>query len=290
MDHPDDGLIQALLDREMEGGEARGLQAHLEACPQCKGVAETLEAASAATARSLLLIDVEPRTQEVKKGIRARQEPRSGRGPRWYGMSLPRAASIALLLTAGAASALPGSPVRRWVVQGWDAFTGAFQAGREGDQPRGSAEEPAVTPPEESPPETGAGIPVLAGGIEILVHDLPTDAELRVLWTDGEEAWIFAGEGTRFNRDGERLEAFSPPGPVRIEIPRNIGHLTLSLDGAVLLRKNGQELEILAPVQEQTPSEIRFGAGGSDTRTRTDPGSPGPGTPNDGMPVSVSNP
>ena len=89
-----------------------------------------------------------------------------------------------------------------------------------------------------------------------------------MLWIDGEEAWVYAGEGTRFTILDGRFEVIAPPGAVRVEIPRIFRRVIVGLDGEVLLRKAGGELEILAPVKERTPSEIRFEA---------------PSAPNDGQ-------
>ena len=127
----------------------------------------------------------------------------------------------------------------------------------------GTPGESGADPADQGTPETGAGIPVTAGAVEIWIHGLPREAGLRVLWTDSEEAWIYAGEGTRFNSTDGRLEASDPPGAVRVEIPSNLEEVVVGLDGAVLLRKSGGELEILAPVEERTPSEVRFVGRGS---------------------------
>jgi hypothetical protein len=108
------------------------------------------------------------------------------------------------------------------------------------------------------PAETGAATAVTAGAIEVWLHDLPSDADLRVRWIEGQEAWVYAGEGTRFNTATGRLEAFSPPGPVRVEVPGGAERVVVGVDGQVVLRKSGGQLEILGPVQERTPSEIRF--------------------------------
>jgi hypothetical protein len=107
-------------------------------------------------------------------------------------------------------------------------------------------------------PETGAGIAAASEEVEVWIHGLSSAAELRVVWTEGEEVWVFAGEGTRFNRDSGRLEAFAPPGVVRVEIPRTLQRVVVRLDGSVLLRKSGEGLEILSPVQRRTPAEIVF--------------------------------
>jgi hypothetical protein len=270
MGHPDDGLIQTLLDGEIEGTEAETLRAHLESCPECRAGVEALEEASRETARALLLVDTDPRLEKVRIRAQARdrfQAPDRQRpgARRFFGssLSLPKAASIALLLTGAAVTALPGSPVRRWMAQGWDTLTESFRTGNGQDNPQGTSGDPTAPSPETRVPETGASIPALSQGVEIWIHDLPSEAELRVVWVDGDEAWIYAGEGTRFSREAGRLEAFGPPGAVRVEIPRNLRQLLVGLDGNVLLRKSGDEVEILGPVQQRTPSEILFETPGS---------------------------
>ena len=148
--------------------------------------------------------------------------------------------------------------------QGWQALVGPASTTSEEVTPR----DPTVGPESSLPsPEAGARIAASDQGVEIWIHDLPSEAELRVLWIEGEEAGVFAGEGVRFNVEEGRLEAFSPPGAVRVEIPRSLERVVVRLDGNILLRKSGDEVEILGPVQQRTPSEIRFEA---------------PGSPNDG--------
>ena len=259
MGHPDNGLIQALLDGEVGGTEADTLRVHLKSCPECGAGAQALEGASRETARALPLVDTEPRFEEARISVLAKRRP-SSRRVFGSSMSLPKAASIALLLTATAATALPGSPVRRWMVQGWEALTKTSQATSNQDDPRGAVGDQTALSPEAGVSETGASIPALAQGVEIWIHGLSSEAELRVVWIDGDEAWIYAGEGTQFNLEAGRLEAFSPPGAVRVEIPRNLEHVVVGLNGSILLRKSGAEVEIVGLVQERTPSEIVFEA------------------------------
>jgi hypothetical protein len=257
MEHPDNGLIQAFLDREMVETEADALRAHLAGCGQCRAAAESLEEASWETERALLHLDTEPRPERSRNRI---LEKRRVGSPRVTGrsISLPKAASIALLLTGAAVTALPGSPVRRWVVEGWRALAGPTEAGSGMEATGEEGANPEALLPEPGIRETGASIPASTQGVELWIHDLAPAAELRVVWTEGEEAWIYAGEGTRFNRVGSRLEAFSPPGAVRVEIPRSLEEIVLRLNGSVLLRKSGGEVEILGPAEQRTPSEIIF--------------------------------
>jgi hypothetical protein len=217
-----------------------------------------MEEVSRETARALLLLDEAPRLDEARIRVMA---GRPSSSPRFFGsfLSLPRAASIALLLTGAAVTALPGSPVRRWMARGWESLT-------ESAQTQSVVEETVEDVGDQTPlssgagiPETGAGMLASPQGLEIWIHDLPAEAEIRVVWVEGEEAWIYSGEGTRFNRETDRLEAFSPPGPVRVEIPRTLNQVVVGRNGAILLRKSGGELEIVGRVRQRTPSEIIFG-------------------------------
>jgi hypothetical protein len=172
-------------------------------------------------------------------------------------MSLPRAASIALLLTGLTVSALPGSPVRRWLKDGWTAlFPPSSQPAITVSPAEGADPQPEAT--SDLPAEAGAGIPLRGDAIEIVIRDMDPGAELVVRWTDGEEAWVFAGEGTRFNTVAGRLEAEAPPGGVRVEIPRDATAVEVFLDGNLLLRKVNGELELRGDVRDRTTSEIRF--------------------------------
>jgi hypothetical protein len=262
MGHPDFGLIQALLDGEMGGADADALRAHLKSCAECGTGAEALKEASRMTTGALLLVDTEPRFEDARSRVLAKSRQRERKRPATaaFSISLPRAASIALLLTAAAVTALPGSPVRRWIGQGWRVLTEFARTESEPQETGGGVGDPRALPSEAGIPETGASIPASAQGVEIWIHDLPREAELRVVWIDGDESWIYAGEGTRFNLEAGRLEAFSPPGAVRVEIPRDLERVTLRLNGSILLRKTGGEVETVGPVQQRTPSEIIFRA------------------------------
>jgi hypothetical protein len=172
---------------------------------------------------------------------------------RW---SLPKAASIAVLLTAGAAAALPGSPVREWI---WGGSGGSS----------GSNQEPATVsgpPSEESPsafaPETpglvGASLPVKEGRMTIRIEEVKEGAEITVQLVAGDQVGIYSGEGTRFRTGIRLVEARGAPGNLRVELPQGSGECEIVVEGQVYLRQVGGELEVLGPVQSQTPSEIRF--------------------------------
>jgi hypothetical protein len=109
------------------------------------------------------------------------------------------------------------------------------------------------------------GASILAGeeGVELWIRGLPAGADLRVVWVDGNMAGIFAGEGTRFRTEPGRLEAEAPPGAVRVEIPRSLSRVVVGVDGRVLVRVSGDEVDILGPIQRRTPMEVLLRPGGA---------------------------
>ncbi len=290
MGHPSEGELRAFLDGEMAGEERSFLRAHLQSCGPCRSMAEAQEKTSRQVARALSLLDQEPALDVGEARLRVHARTTGGAGSRVYegggsstdsvgpgrarsnrrarirlpflrsehGVPLPWAASIALLVTAGAASALPGSPVREWVAQGWGALTGSGDAavGLESVEP--AAEEAPTAPATADPAETGASILAGEEGVELWILGLPAGADLRVVRVDGNMAGIFAGEGTRFRTEEGRLEAEAPPGAVRVEIPRSLENAVVGVNGTVLLRLAGGKMEIFGPVQRRTPMEILF--------------------------------
>jgi hypothetical protein len=284
MGHPSEGELQAHLDGEMVGVERDSLQAHLRVCPVCRSTAEAQERASTRVALGLSLLDREPSLapEEARNRVHARLRVGNGVGSGMEtarrrpghrlsrsGISipflasgrsvpLPWAASIALLLTAGAVSALPGSPVREWLVQKWGGLTEAGSPAAEVETTAAPGEEDPTAPAAVDPGEIGASILADDGGVELWIRGLPAGADIRVVWIDGNMAGIFAGEGTRFRTEAGRVEAEAPPGPVRVEIPRSLGSVVVGVDGTVLLRMSGGEVDVLGPVQHRTPLEILF--------------------------------
>jgi hypothetical protein len=286
MGHPDEGLIRAFLDDELTDAEARDFRQHLGDCPACKAELELQATAEAQVTQGLRILDegslVEASSppgvsslEEARGRVLARAQGENGarapsraaprppgrtRSPWLLPGSLLKAASIALLFTAVAASALPGSPVREWIARGWQAITGADEHGPELQHPTSPTGEDLLFPGMGAP-ETGTRIAPSGGGIQLALYDLPADAEIRVLWVEEEQAGIYAGEGTRFRSGEGRLEAHSPPGGVRVEIPSSLSRVLLTVDGRVLLRKTDSNVEIVGTVQRQTPREVVFGPG-----------------------------
>ena len=174
----------------------------------------------------------------------------------WKRLPLSRAASIALLLTGVAVTALPGSPVRRWLGEGWQAVTG-HQEAETAVESAVTEETPAPAPAAVSR-ETGAFVTGGAEGVELWIQELPAGAQVRVQWVEEGQAGIFAGEGTRYLRQDNRLEAQAPPGSVRVQIPRSLARAVLGVNGSVVLRLTPEGVELTRPVESSSDTEILF--------------------------------
>jgi len=253
MGHLDAGLIRAFQDGEMREG-SEGLEAHLATCPQCAQEAREQDEALTTLSGALSLLDTPPPMERARARIlRLEQEKRNP----WQQVrrKLPRAASFAILLSVGAAAALPGSPVRQWVLQEWVALFG--------DGPVTTLPSPeavdALPAGAQNPELVGATLPLTDGGVELRIEGLVEGAEIRVLLTEGDRVGIFAGKGTGFRTEAGLLEARGAPGGITVELPRDAPLMELLVDGVVFLRKRAGEMELLGPVKSRTPSEIRFG-------------------------------
>lgn len=261
MGHPADGMIRAFLDGEATGN-VRGIQAHVADCPRCGELAQAQARALDSFSDALSLLDIAPRSEAAR--VRILQKHReTRRGKAIIRRNLPRAASFAILFTAGAAAALPGSPVRRWVAEGWDRLSEREDStvpvpspSQAGDRAEGPGARPATV---------GASTAVGLGGIELQVRDLSESASLRILLVEGSEAAIFAGEGTQFRTEEGRLVASGPPGDVTMEIPAGALRVTVIVNGETYLRKTEGGMEVLRPVRARTPTEIHFGPAGPGT-------------------------
>jgi hypothetical protein len=155
------------------------------------------------------------------------------------------AAAVLLSLgLAGAAFALPGSPLRRWAV----ALVGSALE-------RPPAAPNAVALPEEQSPDGGrAGIAVLPGrALIIFVNRPPPGAVALVSLVSGTEVVVRATAGAATfttgpdrlmveGRDKGRGRGLVMPDTIAIDIPRDAPRVEIRTEGARLLLKVGDHL------------------------------------------------
>lgn len=255
MSHLDEARLLAIRDGS-SGDDAEGEQ-HLAGCAPCREALQGLRDRSASIAHALSSLDVVHDVADARARVRQRVTEGAAaagaiplkRSRRFWGSGFSRAAGI-LLVTATAASALPGSPVRTWV-----------------SELIGSSEEAAVSgaPSALAPGEVAAGgetagvrLALVSGPLRVSLFDVAPGSELRVQWVSGAEAAVFAPVGSRFTSAEGRIEAAVMPGAVRVELPRGLVPVSLEVNGRIYLTNTSSGLEIPGPAEERGPEEIVF--------------------------------
>jgi hypothetical protein len=178
------------------------------------------------------------------------------------------AAAILLMVSvAGAAFALPGSPLRRWA-----STLGAVVTGR-GRPDTGP--DSASAPPAPSPDQGRAGIAVAPGRSLLIVFDRPAPAALALVsLVGGAEVIVRAPAGSAtFTTDAGRLvvegRGASPPGSVpatdtfAIDIPRESRRVEIRAGPARVFLKERDRITSARPAGAAGPWLLPLSAAGS---------------------------
>lgn len=242
---------------------------HPDSCPRCREAVERARFRARRIEASLPPAPPLPteRVESARQAVRARlgldagqaadPRPASGRGAaRAAGVrsfwSLSRAAGV-LLLVAGGAAAMPGSPVRQWIGSMLET-----PATPEAVQPRPAASSSVAAPDGE----TGIRVRVEGGPVAIEVEGLPPGARVEVVREAGPELAVFAPDGSRFRTADGRVTVEADQGPVHVHLPAAAGPATLWVGGRVYLRWSTSGPEIPGPGVRTDDGRIVFEVGG----------------------------
>jgi hypothetical protein len=241
MTHVDEALLVALRDDETVDPEVRE---HVESCVPCRHALADARARARAIEDLLATTTLQAGggpavgggpgegTDEAKARVRARLDALRARQSR-RGSGLPhlRRAAAILLVAAGAASALPGSPVRVWL-------------GLEDDAPS-AHDEALATPPPAGEVSDEAVVLVPAGdGIEIELTDVTPDSEVELTWLSGATAQVAGGPGARYSVGDGQARAAAPNGPVRLGIPRSAPRISITINGRLVYSGTSAEADV----------------------------------------------
>jgi anti-sigma factor RsiW len=193
--HLDASQLQLLVDGELEPAAGPAARAHLAGCPECRARLEQARREVTEVDDWLRGVDHPPPAVTVDSVLARASRLRT----RWWTRA---AVIVAMLGLAGAAYALPGSPLRGWL----DSLL------RSGIEPRSDRPEspaPQLPPPAAArPPDSAvAGIAMAPGAafvIEFASHQIT--GHIRVALTRGSlvEVRALGGDAT-FNADVARL-------------------------------------------------------------------------------------
>jgi len=243
MRHVEEGTLLALRDGD---ASAEPATPHLHGCALCAEALEESRTRSRMIAEALATLDEPVETTHAKAAVRRRLDARRGDALRtgWLRAHLGRAAAI-LLLTAGAASALPWSPVREW----W--------AGPSAD-PIATGEPTDAVATAQGSPAAGISVAVPDGRIAVIVRGPAPGSAIDVVWTEGVTASVSAPPGSGFSYADGRVEVDAAAGAMLLELPRAAAFVSLEVDGRIFLQRSGERLDVPGPAAERTDAGIRF--------------------------------
>jgi len=231
------------------------LRIHLDDCANCRGSLSEVEARSATIDRALARLDEPIDAAAAKERVRARLAD-SGSGSQaapstaaragFSGWSLGKAAAL-LLLAAGAASALPGSPVRGWLTQ---------QTGEGGSANR--VESVETGEPGKAVEPVGGRLTVTSGPLAVTLAEVPSGTRVEVRWVGGSAVTVQAAPGSGFRYAEGEVHATVVGGPVSVEIPRGITRVSLVVNGRTYLSRGEDGLETPGPVTERGEDVMTF--------------------------------
>jgi anti-sigma factor RsiW len=230
--HLDEGMVQRLLDEEIQRTDMAGIHAHIDACAECRERVAVARREESDVLSRLAILDVPSPTMDrgfpaiAGPALPLRRGPASGGAWRW-------AAGILLAVgVTGVALAAPSSPVR-WLV---DRVSSWFSAPA-GDVIRGTV---ADTPP------TAGGIilePTAPALLELQVLQ-PFDTIRVTLADDGAISVSASGGTVTFESDIGRLSIRNTSGVATIDvvIPRSAPRVEIRTGTRRLYLKDGSSV------------------------------------------------
>lgn len=247
MKHLDEGILVALRDGDSPDGRA---EEHLHGCAECADALLETKRRSQGIAEALTALDEPVDILRAKAAVRRRLDSRRDRGRAttgsWWHAHLGRAAAL-LVLTAGAASALPWSPVRHWWV---DAPTGTPASGA------AAAVEPTVAT--QDAPAAGISVGVPEGRIRVVVTNAGPGTVIEVRWVERATARVSAPSGSGFTYADGRAEVDAASGPIEVELPRDAVDASLVVNGRIFLERVEGRLDVPGPAVDRADTGIRF--------------------------------
>jgi hypothetical protein len=246
--HLDDARVVMLRDTLPEENPLDPRDAsHLRECAACAAELEDARVRGSVISQALGVLDFPVDVAAAKAAVRARlddRHPRAASPGRGLGRSIPigRAAAI-LLLTAGAAAALPWSPISPWRAA-----------------PTPPTSPPTATTQSAAPAAAAATASVtvdVTDRIEFVVRSAAAGSALEVVWRDDSSASVAAPEGSGFALGAGRVEVDASAGPIHIEAPR-AADLAITVNGRTFLERTAAGLTVVEPAASVTDEGVRF--------------------------------
>lgn len=237
MTHLDDGTLQAFLDNELAGVDRTSVAQHLLGCMRCQADHHALTRANALFTQSTSILDVAPPPQvgSARAGAIGGRAARAGTTIR--SSTVGKAAVLVIALAAAASAAVPGSPVREWVMRSTTP-----------------QEDPPATVPTSSPAAqpaaTGLSIGPVEGRLTVALLALE-DVEIRLEPTAGTTASVQVTGARRepgFSvRSGQVDLRNAVGGIIEVRLPVDVAGARLEVDGVPYAESRDGALHLHIP-------------------------------------------
>lgn len=236
MNHLDEGTLQSFLDDELATRDRAAAAEHMMGCAACRTAHDELRRANALFSEAMAELDV-----AVPEAVAPRARP--GRGVARAGTrSFVKAAGLMLFLAAAASAAVPGSPVREWIVSAVGAAPGT--------DPAPAPDVEAVAAEAPLAPPAGLSIMPRSGQVVIEIAGLDGTA-IRVQQGTGEAVTVAARGAERdpsFRSAAGRIGVRNGVGgELLVELPATLASARVVVDGRVYARVVDGELRTLVP-------------------------------------------
>ena len=235
MNHLDEGTLQSFLDDELATRDRAAAAEHMMGCAACRTAHDELRRANALFSEAMAELDVAPPEASAPRA-------RPGRGVARAGTrSFAKAAGLMLFLAAAASAAVPGSPVREWIV------------GAVGAEPEASAPAPDVEAVvAEAPPAPPAGLSIMPRSGQVVIEIAGLDGTaIRVQQGTGEAVTVASRGAERdpsFRSAAGRIGVRNGVGgELLVELPTTLASARVVVDGRVYARVVDGELRTLVP-------------------------------------------
>jgi hypothetical protein len=280
MEHSSEFELLAFLDQELSQAERDRVEEHLRSCTRCAEVLDGWRQSTETVSRAVGILDVpapvlsaaqleerlvakalgeldgpapEVTADEVRRKagqpaeaseisvVTPLRRERSSRRPLL-------AAALIIMFVAGAGAAIPGSPVREWLLRSFDVVTG-------------TSEEPVGVPT----PADGAGPSAISvqprdGVVRILITEPAPETLIRLRLLDKGPASVFSVDGRYRTAPGEIEVLDAGPGEVVVLLPKSTPLARVELNGHLVAVKEGPDLKLLIPAADSSDAEVSFRA------------------------------
>lgn len=233
--HPDEGRLQGYLDRELPLDGMEEVERHLLRCPPCQARLDELRAAAERVSRALGELDP-PETPDVGAALWNVRRLRARRRSEAHRRRLAAAAVVLLFMGAGAAVALPGSPVRDWLA--------------------GSGDPPVAVESSEATSGAAVALALEEGRAVVHAEDLGAEVRVHVRVIPGSELRVEAPPGAAFRSGSGRIEVSGgdDEGVLRVEVPAEARLVQVRLDGETRVEFRDGTLRVDGRTVDAPPS------------------------------------